>query len=186
MFCVARRGLLAIPFAWMVCFSASASAAVPIDASTQQLSNSVSLAVSGTISSHCQLSGGGSVELGRLSGDEHFVAPFGLDCNVPFDIGVRSQRGGLVNSRQPLGEGPFSGTLLYDVRVSFPVLRPERTLVEASFNSMEITAGGVLSSGEGISAGGGAIELRTIAPSGAGLLAGRYTETLSLVLVPRI
>ena len=55
-------------------------------------------------------------------------------------------------------------------------------MVQASFSSTDHT--GMLSSGDGIAAGGGKIEFRTRQPAGAGLLAG-FGQEASPVLGPQ-
>lgn len=146
------------------------------------------LALEGRIVERCEIQGGGNVDLGELSGGREMSASFGLDCNLPFQIDLRSERGGLAHVNQPLGEGPFAGTLVYDLKVAVPTLRPrgERVLVEADFSSMELTSVRSVSSGEGISSGRGEVLLRTRAPTGAGLLAGQYMETLTMTIAPKV
>lgn len=145
------------------------------------------VALNGRIVQRCEIQGGESIDLGELRGGLVAAADFGLDCNVPFDIQVVSTRGGLAHASQPLGEGPFSGTLPYDLNVTVPTLYPGReVIVRASFLSSNMMGRTVLSSGDGIASGRGSLELRTREPSGAGLLAGRYTETLTMTISPRV
>ena len=150
------------------------------------LGRSLDVGVTGRIASRCMLSGGGDIDLGELRGGEGAQAAFGLDCNVPFDIDVRSARGGLAHVTKPGGEGPFAGLLEYDLRLVVPTVRPAPATVEGRFTSRELLARRTLSSGDGISAGGGMIEFQTRRPEGAGLLAGRYTETVTLTVTPRM
>lgn len=166
----------------------SASAGPAEGARGVELGTRLDLALEGRIVERCQIHGGGDVDLGELTAGKEMSASFGLDCNIPFQIDLRSGRGGLVHTTQPLGEGPFSGSLIYDLKVVVPTLRPrgEKVRVEAGFSSMELTGVGSLSSGEGISSGPGEISLRMRAPSGVGLLAGQYTETLTVMIVPRV
>lgn len=149
------------------------------------LGRSLDVAVEGRITPRCTLSGGGDINFGELRGGEAHKAQFGLDCNLPFDIDITSARGGLAHVSQPRGEGPFSGTLAYDVRLTVPTLRPLPAVVQASFSSAQLMGKGTLSSGDGIAAGGGSIEFMMRQPEGAGLLAGRYTETVTLTVTAR-
>ena len=151
---------------------------------TMDVGKSLTVAVTGRIVPRCEIQGGGDINFGELTGGERATAMFGLDCNVPFDLGVTSARGGLAHATQPQGEGPFSGVLPYDVTLTVPTLRPEPRTIRASFSSVDHT--GVLSSGDGIAAGGGKIEFRTRQPAGAGLLAGQYSETLTVTVTPRV
>lgn len=150
------------------------------------LGRSLDVAVTGRIASRCMLSGGGDIDLGELRGGEGAQAAFVLDCNVPFDIDVRSARGGLAHVTKPGGEGPFAGLLEYDMRLVVPTVRPAPATVEGRYTSRELMARRTLSSGDGISAGGGLIEFQMRRPEGAGLLAGRYTETVTLTVTPRM
>jgi len=150
------------------------------------LSNQVDVKLTGRIDARCQMSGGGDIKFGELRGGEGASALFGLDCNLPFDIDMRSSYGGLSHATQPLGEGPFSGLLEYDVRLSVPTLRPTPATVQGSYSSRQLLAKRTLSSGDGIAAGGGSLEFRMRRPEGAGLLAGAYRETLTLTVTPRM
>lgn len=150
------------------------------------LGRSLDVAVTGRIASRCMMSGGGDIDLGELRGGEGAQAAFNLDCNVPFDIDVRSARGGLAHVTKPGGEGPFAGLLEYDMRLVVPTLRPAPATVEGRFTSRELMGRRTLSSGDGISAGGGLIEFQMRRPEGAGLLAGRYTETVTVTVTPRM
>lgn len=162
---------------------ATGAAAKPAD-STIDTGKSLTVAVTGRIVPRCEIQGGGDIDFGELTGGESATALFGLDCNTPFDLEMESANGGLANVRQPQGEGPFSGLLPYDVRLTVPTLRPTPVVVQGGFSSTQRTA--LLSSGDGISAGGGKIEIKTRRPTGAGLLAGQYSETLTLTVTPRV
>ena len=146
----------------------------------------LNLGLSGNIASRCLLSGGGDIRFGELRGGEGALAAFGLDCNVPFDIDIRSSRGGLAHVAKPQGEGPFSGILEYDLRLTVPTLQPRPAMVEASYSSRQLLTKRTLSSGNGIAAGGGSLEFRMRQPEGAGLLAGQYTETVNLTVTPQL
>lgn len=161
----------------------SPALAKPASASLE-VGKTLNVAVVGRIVPRCEIQGGGDVDFGELTGGEQATALFGLDCNVPFDLGVTSARGGLAHATKPQGEGPFAGVLPYDVTLTVPTLRPEPRVIRANFSSIDHT--GVLSSGDGIAAGGGKIEFRTRQPAGAGLLAGQYSETLTVTITPRV
>lgn len=150
------------------------------------MSNRVDVKLTGRIDARCMLSGGGDIDLGELRGGEGAKANFGLDCNVPFEIDIRSARGGLAHSTFPQGQGPFSGLLGYDLSLTVPTLRPTPDQVEGRYTSRELIGARKLSSGDGIGAGGGTLEFRMHRPEGEGLLAGAYSETLSLTITPRM
>lgn len=147
----------------------------------------VEATLSGHITPSCQLSGGGEIDFGQLTGGETAAASFGLGCNVPFDIGFQSARGGLAHAALPQGQGPFAGTLGYTLSVIVPTLLPQgAATLNGSFTSQELVARKTLSSGDAIAAGGGQIRIRTSPTHGAGLLAGEYSETLSITVTPRV
>jgi len=161
---------------------ASPALAKPV-ADNLDVGRTLNVTVMGQITPRCAIQGGGDIDFGELSGGERASGLFGLDCNVPFNIEIKSANGGLTHVSQPQGEGPFSGILPYDVRLTVPTLRPSSAVVQTSFSSLQRT--GVLNSGDGISDGAGKIEIETRRPAGAGLLAGKYSETLTLTITPR-
>ncbi len=144
------------------------------------------LALTGQIRARCELGGGADIDFGELTGGEMATAQMALDCNVPFELALTSSRGGLAHVTMPRGQGPFAGMLPYDVRLHVPTLRPEPGVIEGRFSSNDLLARQSLSSGNAIAAGGARLEIRTASPSGAGLLAGQYTETLTVTLSPRV
>lgn len=173
--------------------SAAALAAVAVltgagavRADTVESTSGFDVAVTGRIVSDCRLSGGGTIDLGELTGNEVVTADFGLRCNVPFDISFESARGGLAHVTKPRGEGPFAGTLAYTLNVAVPTLAPQSGVISAAYSSADLTARKTLTSGDAIAAGGGQLQIRTQRPQGAGLLAGDYAETLSVTLQPRV
>lgn len=181
--------LVGMSVAAAVGIAASAAAAEPPDLRRgYEVGARLEVALEGRIVERCEIVGGGDVDLGELTGGKEMSTSFGLDCNLPFQIDLRSERGGLAHAVQPQGEGPYAGVLAYDLKVAVPTLQPrgERVVVEGDFSSMELIGVRSISSGEGISAGRGDILLKTRTPPGAGLLAGRYQETLTMTIVPRV
>lgn len=142
--------------------------------------------VTGRIRDRCQLAGGGSISFGELTGRETAVAQLALDCNVPFALGFESARGGLTHATLPSGQGPFAGQLGYTVDIRVPTLSPRPAVIHGRFDSAELRTRRTLSSGEAIAAGGGRLEFRTLLPTGAGLLAGEYSETFMVTLTPQL
>ena len=157
-----------------------------VQADSLESTSGFDVAVTGRIVSDCRLTGGGTIDLGELTGNEVVTADFGLRCNVPFDLSFESARGGLAHVAKPRGEGPFAGTLAYTLNVAVPVLAPQAGVMSAAYSSADLTARKTLTSGEAIAAGGGQLQIRTQRPQGAGLLAGEYVETLSVTLQPRV
>lgn len=142
--------------------------------------------VTGRIADRCELAGGGEINFGELTGQETAVAQLALNCNVPFELGLQSARGGLTHATLPRGQGPFAGQLGYTVDIRVPTLSPRPAVLQGSFNSVELQTRRTLSSGEAIAAGGGRLEFTTLNPVGAGLLAGKYSETFTVTLTPHL
>ncbi len=165
--------------------AAAESSTVPADIRAS-MGDRLDVKLTGRIEARCLMSGGGAIDFGELRGGEGAKANFGLDCNVPFDIDIRSARGGLAHATLPQGQGPFAGLLLYDLRMTVPTLRPTPDEVEGRYTSSELIGARKLSSGDGIGAGGGTLEFQMRPPAGAGLLAGGYQETLTLTVTPRM
>lgn len=151
-----------------------------------QLSPRLSVTLTGEIAAQCGVSGGNDLALGELRGNQSASSSFGLNCNVPFNVGVQALNGGLAHAETPRGQAAYAGQLNYSLRVTIPVLEPRPALLRADFQSAEIVSGRTISSGNAIAAGGGRIDLRTHALPESGLLAGDYHETLSLTIEPRV
>lgn len=180
------RTLVAGRVSGVVGVVAVAVGAGAVQADSVESASSFDVVVTGRIVSDCRLSGGGTIDLGQLTGNEVVTADFGLRCNVPFDLSFESASGGLAHVTKPRGEGPFAGTLAYTLNVAVPTLSPQSGMMSAAYSSTDLTARKTLTSGEAIAAGGGRLQIRTQAPQGAGLLAGEYVETLSVTLQPRV
>lgn len=186
------RFMKAFPRKGAVCCAALALAIVaagPANAQSKAIEATFSkldLILTGHISDRCELAGGGDISFGELTGQETAVALLSLDCNVPFDLGLQSANGGLSHATLPMGQGPFAGNLGYTVNVQVPTIAPQPAVLQGSFNSAELKTRRTLSSGDAIAAGGGRLEFRTMLPTGAGLLAGEYSETFTVTLTPQL
>lgn len=145
----------------------------------------IELGLDGHISARCEMGSGREIDFGQLTGGETATADLGFECNVPFEIGFQSMRGGLAHVAMPNGQGPFAGLLGYSLEVRVPTRSPEPRTLHANFDSRDLTGRKTLSSNGAIAAGGARLEFRTEAPRGAGLLAGEYSETLSVTITPR-
>jgi len=146
----------------------------------------IDMELAGRISARCDLVGGGDIDFGELTGGETARVRVGLDCNVPFDLSFESARGGLAHAVQPAGEGPYVGTLGYTLSVRVPVVEPQPRMLSGSYESRSLMARKTLVSGEAIAAGDVQLEIRTARPEGAGLLAGAYSETLTITVASRL
>lgn len=147
---------------------------------------SINLVLFGSIASKCSVGGGGTINLGELSGSQQVSARFDVGCNVPFEMIFRSLSGGIAHVKQPQGEGPYAGVVPYRLGVSVPALSPLPTELHADFTSSQMVAGGVLNSGDAIAAGGGEIRLQTEMAPGRDLLAGQYADSITIVINPRV
>ncbi len=164
----------------------SATFATAANAKEIQNVRSLDIAVSGAIRQHCAMGNIGNMDFGNLErrglGVETQVA---LDCNVPFTMTIKGARGGLTHTTMPNGQGPYSGVVPYSLAVEIPVRYPSRQTVSQSFNSRQLLAGGVISSNGGIATDGMRLSVNLGQPSGeAGLLAGDYSETITITVSP--
>lgn len=163
---------------------AQASAGDPdaLDAGVERLD----IEVAGHIAPRC---GMGSIEdrhLGSIDGGGMSLqTELALDCNVPFALTFASANGGLAHATMPLGQGPYAGRLAYQMQVDLPVRLPRQRTVSRAFSSDQMRAGAVVSSLNGISDGPARIRMYFETARGAGLLAGRYSETVTITLAPR-
>lgn len=164
----------------------SAASATAANAHEIQNVRSLDIAVSGAIRQHCAMGSIGNMDFGNLErrglGVETQVA---LDCNVPFTMTIKGARGGLAHTKMPNGQGPYSGTLPYSLAVEMPVRFPAQQIISRSFNSRQLLSGGVISSNGGIATDGMRLSVNLGQPSGeAGLLAGDYSETITITVSP--
>ncbi|NIJ30835.1 spore coat protein U-like protein [Sphingomonas insulae] len=144
------------------------------------------LNVHGRVPEHCALGGIGDMNFGDLTktGIER-AAQIGFSCNVPFQLSIRSARGGLANEAFPQGQGPYAGLVPYSVAVSIPVRRPGSDMLTQSFTSTALLGGATMSSGGGIALDGMQLTVVLAPPSSeAGLLGGRYSETVTITVAP--
>jgi spore coat protein U-like protein len=165
---------------------AAAAFAAPASASEIENVRSLDIAVSGSIRQHCAMGSIGNMDFGNLErrglGAQTRVA---FDCNIPFTITIRGAQGALTNTRMPNGQGPYGGSLPYSLAVQLPVRHPSTQMVTRTFGSRQLQAGGIISSNGGIATDGMVLAVELGLPSGeAGLLAGDYSETITITVSP--
>lgn len=165
--------------------AAVAALAIATPACANEIDNvrSFDIAVSGSIRQHCALGNVPDMDFGDLErrglGIDREVA---FDCNMPFTMTIK---GALTHTTMPNGQGPYGGQLPYSIGVKMPVRHPATRIIDRTFNSRQLIAGGVISSNGGIATDGMHLAIELGSPSGeAGLLAGDYSETITITVSP--
>ena len=147
---------------------------------------SVNLHVYGHLDEHCALGKIDGADFGDLTrpglrADSHVA----LDCNVPINLNISAAHGAIANERHPQGQGPYAGAVPYRLEVRIPVRRPSHDVVTRSFDSQDLLAGRTVNTGDGIAVDGMNLSVALAPPAGdAGLLAGRYSETIEITVTP--
>lgn len=165
---------------------ACAIATVPAAADEIENVQKLDIAVSGTISPHCAMGSIGDMNFGNLErrglGRETRVA---FDCNIPFTMTIKGARGALTHTTMPNGQGPYGGAVPYSLAFDMPVRHPVGEMVSRTFDGQQLRAGGTISSNGGIATDGLLLAVQLGWPAGeAGLLAGEYTETITITVNP--
>jgi hypothetical protein len=165
-----------------LCAGASAAHAGQIDKTGRP---ELSLTVFGVIDEHCGLGSIPSQSLGDLTRPSISAdADMALQCNVPFNIGVRSLNGGLRNIEHPRGEGPYSGVRAYHLTFAMPVRLPGSQTVTAAYSAADLLGGKTISSLGGIAFDGAHIHVDMDQLTEPGLAAGDYAETIEISISP--
>jgi spore coat protein U-like protein len=165
---------------------AATCVAAPAVAGDIENVRSLDIAVSGSIRQHCALGNIQDMDFGNLErrglGLDAQVA---FDCNMPFTMTIKGAKGALTHTTMPNGQGPFGGQVNYSLAVKMPVRHPAQQIIDQTFKSRQLVAGGVISSNGGIATDGMHLAVRLGDPSGeAGLLAGEYSETITITVSP--
>lgn len=158
----------------------------PVMADEIENVRSVTIAVNGTVGQECALGAIPDVDFGNLErAGLRAQAQVAFRCNVPFAMTFTGARGALTNLAMPEGQGPYGGTVPYSLAVAMPVRHPTTEVVQRTFDSRALQAGGFLSSNGGIAADGFTLSIDLAQPTGeAGLLAGHYSETITVTVSP--
>lgn len=168
-------------------FCAALAGHAQADEGSRQAGNrSVELNVHGRIMEQCAIGNVGEMNFGDLTRpDLKASARVLFHCNVPFRVDVRSANGGLANAQFPNGQGPYAGRLPYSIGFQIPVLKPSSALVAQTFESSELMGGRSFNSASGIAVDGMTLTVALGRPSSeAGLLAGKYSETIVISVSP--
>jgi len=174
----------AIGVAASLAVSACAEAA-PID---RDGAPQLQLRVVGHIAQSCSLGAIGAAQLQDLSHAAQTVSSaMPIHCNVPFQLNISSDNGGIVNaSKGPGSIGGWSGRVGYKLTIGIPVLYPASGWVHGAYDASELAAGRALSSNGGVAFDKVHVELKTEAPTGAGLLAGDYSDVIRFSVSPQV
>ena len=143
--------------------------------------------VRGSITERCSLGSLPTIDLGDLSRPGNGTGTkVDLTCNFPYNLTTRAQNGRLAHTDLPAGQGGYAGSVPYTVGLVLPVRRPQSTVIARSFEGDDLRGNGAsISSEGGIAVDGLALSLSLGQPSGeAGLLAGRYGETIEIAIAP--
>jgi hypothetical protein len=165
---------------------AAMALATPASANESDNARSIDIAVSGSISEYCAMGGIADMDFGNLERRGlNRTAQVAFNCNIPFTLKINGKRGALTHSTMPNGQGPFDGQLPYSLSVEMPVHHPAAQMINKSFTSRQLVAGGVISSNGGIATDGMVLGVELGMPSGeAGLLAGDYSEMITITVSP--
>ena len=144
------------------------------------------LVVSGSIVEQCAAGSAPNVDFGNLErrglGTQSEVAFY---CNIPFTMNINGANGALTHNQMPMGQGPYAGAVEYSMGISIPLRNPSRRVLQQTFHSRTLQAGGVLNSNGGIATEGMQLSIELAPPSSsAGLLAGEYSETITITVSP--
>lgn len=147
---------------------------------------SIELSLHGRVGEQCAIGQIGTMAFGDITRPGLTAATrVQFLCNVPFDMKIQAAHGGLANLQYPQGQGPYAGTLPFTMTVAIPVRKPSPSLIGRNFSSRDLLGGATLSSGDGIAVEGFALSITLGLPSReAGLLAGQYSEILTITVSP--
>lgn len=179
-------GLCASMIGVIVAFAASVSAqAASIDRSGEP---QLRLGVVGHIAQSCSLGAMGAAHIQDLSKTAEAVSSsMPIHCNVPFQLNISSDNGGLVNAAGGQGGvGGWGGRVGYSLKVGIPVLYPTGGVVQGVYNARDLTSGKALSSNGGVAFDKVYVELKTEVSSGPGLLAGDYADVIRFSVAPQV
>jgi len=167
--------------------SATASPAAEVHHTTDlEGVQSFDVVVSGTIGQHCSLGSIADMDFGNLERPGLAArAHVAFDCNVPFTMTITGRNGALTNTLLPNGQGPYSGRVPYQIGIELPVRHPSMEILTKSFESHQIQGGGTISSNGGIATDDMYVNVELDRGTGeAGLLAGEYSETITITVAP--
>lgn len=164
----------------------AALVSTPALAGEVQSTRSIDIAVSGTIAAQCAIGAVADMNFGDLERRGLGIkTPVAFSCNLPFNMTIKSANGALTHASMPRGQGPYGGQLPYTLGIQMPLRHPAVQIANRSFSSHQLLAGGVISSNGGIATDDMLLSVELGSPNGeAGLLAGDYSETITITVTP--
>ncbi len=158
----------------------------PAMAGEVQDAQSINLVVTGSIAQHCALGDVPDMDFGDLRRPGlRIETRVAFDCNLPFTMVINGAQGALTHRTMPSGQGPYGGTLPYQIGVTMPLRYPTSRILSRSFASRQLLGGGTIASDGGIATDGMTLDIQLGRPTGeAGLLAGEYSETITITVSP--
>lgn len=160
--------------------------AAPLTAGEISNAQSMNLVVTGSIAEHCALGSVPNMDFGNLERRSlRIETHVAFDCNIPFTMVITGARGALTHTTMPSGQGPYSGALSYELGVTMPLRQPAARILSQSFASRQLLSGGKFTSNGAIATEGMTLNVELVRPAGgAGLLAGDYSETITITVSP--
>jgi spore coat protein U-like protein len=167
-------------------FATSVAFMSPVQAADIGNVRTMNIAVNGAVREQCALGKIADMDFGDLERRGLSAeARVELECNLPFTMTIRGQKGALTHTGLPNGQSPYGGAVPYSFAVQVPVRFPSLQTISRNFDSRQLQAGGVISSNGGIATDGMVLAVELGRPSGeAGLLAGDYSETITITISP--
>lgn len=178
-------GVAAIVASSLIAVEASAHSAPGPVVPDWSDSNSLAVRVQGVIRPRCALGSGGPVDMGDLARSAEARVNVPLTCNMPFVMRLQARNGAMVHSELPGGQGGYSGHAPYGVEVAVPLIDPAPTGMGGRFSGSQLRAGVSLDSRDAIAEGGASFRFFSRG-SGMDLLAGQYSETITVTIQPKM
>ena len=175
-----------LPLLWLA--ACSIVALTTVDSVPQACAEDVvTIEVVGEIQPKCRLSAlPADIELGQISTSGSRFIPFQIDCNTPFEFSVRSRDGALKSLGSPENSVGFVSQIPYLLEIRVPT---DEGLILDQCDSASL-AGASPSCGHGNSGFATAIDqtasLKISWAVGAELIAGTYSDVLTVTFQPRL
>ena len=102
-------------------FAFAAALMLALAPSTARADDSVSITISGDVPYSCSLGFASSAaELGDIATLDLWQTELAVNCNTPFKVSLRSERGGLENLARPEAVGDFADFVEYEAQLVMP------------------------------------------------------------------